>query len=969
MKITNYSPANRNKMRAFFLLHFYGLVLLTCLSNSGLYGQSWVNTYPGAGRGSDIVEAANGDLLTIGDPIDNDDQEVVITRISQDGALVWQRSLPANSGISSTGTLSIVKTPDNHFVAAYQKTMEIDGEENVASMLRKIDDEGNTIWEVSHPSPDNTYNRIRSLVTCSDNGFLVAGNVVQRSYIMKLDENGALEWLKEYNDFVIHRAIEATNGDLLVGGTTYSSNSSDGFLARVDNTGTPIWQQTYGDIVTYDRIASVIETNDNGIALLRLNTDDLVELIKTNSNGDLLWRTDWGVDYAVFEGSSKLLFQREDGVFKVLSSGVYTAGELPTTTLDEDGEILNQCNFYFSDGYSCSAITSCANGGFAIVGGQWNSEISSAELTVAKTNSEGTILSGTITGTVFQDDNFSCTLETGEAGLSNWIVTAINTTNQSTYAATTDSAGTYQMPVFAGTYEVSATPLVPVWQPCPGQATQTVTITVENGVPITAEADFAMQSLYDCPVLSVDISTPFLRRCFDNTYYVNYCNLGTDVATDAYVEVVLDDYMTITSASIPYENPTDSTLLFPVGDLGIGECGQFTIGALIDCESTILGQTHCTTAHIYPDDYCLPLNDDWDMSSIIIEGFCDTDSVRFVIINEGDGDMTAPLDYIIVVDEVIMLQGDFQLGSGEMQEVVVPALGETYRMEADQAPGHPLTTQVSYTIDGCPEIGTAGYVNWFDLNDFLLFQDSDCQQNIGAYDPNDKHAFPKGYGHAHRIEPSTEIEYLIRFQNTGTDTAFQVVVRDELSEDLDITTLRMGVAGHPYRWEIVDNDILKVTFDNILLPDSTTNEQASHGFFKFSIFPKATLELGTLVENTAGIYFDFNAPIITNTVYHTIDTNFVRIELISFEQEPEGETPIHVFPNPLKTTAQFVMERQQSQVLQLVVYDASGRLVQQYKGRGNSLTLAANGLTSGTYFYRLFGDQKLLGTGRLIVVD
>lgn len=148
--------------------------------------------------------------------------------------------------------------------------------------------------------------------------------------------------------------------------------------------------------------------------------------------------------------------------------------------------------------------------------------------------------------------------------------------------------------------------------------------------------------------------------------------------------------------------------------------------------------------------------------------------------------------------------------------------------------------------------------------------DEDCRFNTSAFDPNDKTALPFGEGALLAIPNDTTITYLIRFQNTGTDTAFQVIIKDTLSHGLDISTFRPGPGSHDYEWEISDERILRFTFENILLPDSTTNEIASRGFVSFEIKPQTPLLPGTIIENTGYIYFDFNAPIKTNTVYRTI---------------------------------------------------------------------------------------------------
>jgi hypothetical protein len=79
------------------------------------------------------------------------------------------------------------------------------------------------------------------------------------------------------------------------------------------------------------------------------------------------------------------------------------------------------------------------------------------------------------------------------------------------------------------------------------------------------------------------------------------------------------------------------------------------------------------------------------------------------------------------------------------------------------------------------------------------------------------------------------------------------------------------VASHDYDFTINDGREMEWTFNNILLPDSTTNEIESHGFIKFTVNQIPNLAEGVILENTAAIYFDFNDPIITNTSQHTIN--------------------------------------------------------------------------------------------------
>jgi hypothetical protein len=104
----------------------------------------------------------------------------------------------------------------------------------------------------------------------------------------------------------------------------------------------------------------------------------------------------------------------------------------------------------------------------------------------------------------------------------------------------------------------------------------------------------------------------------------------------------------------------------------------------------------------------------------------------------------------------------------------------------------------------------------------------------------------------------------------GTDTAFNIVVRDTLSDNLDVSTLEVIGASHLAQFNVKDNKYCTWTFNDILLPDHNTNEPASHGYITYRIKPKSTLQLGDVINNSAAIYFDFNLPVQTNTTVTTI---------------------------------------------------------------------------------------------------
>jgi hypothetical protein len=136
----------------------------------------------------------------------------------------------------------------------------------------------------------------------------------------------------------------------------------------------------------------------------------------------------------------------------------------------------------------------------------------------------------------------------------------------------------------------------------------------------------------------------------------------------------------------------------------------------------------------------------------------------------------------------------------------------------------------------------------------------------GAFDPNDKtEAFAGKLPLANYMQ-GDELSYVIRFQNSGTDTAFNVVIRDTLDGNrVDYSTFKMIHASHPYSVQSEDG---KVTwkFNNISLPDSNVNKVGSKGFIVFTVKPNSNLFAGDTIRNSASIYFDFNLPVKTNIV-------------------------------------------------------------------------------------------------------
>lgn len=187
--------------------------------------------------------------------------------------------------------------------------------------------------------------------------------------------------------------------------------------------------------------------------------------------------------------------------------------------------------------------------------------------------------------------------------------------------------------------------------------------------------------------------------------------------------------------------------------------------------------------------------------------------------------------------------------------------------------------------------------------------DSDTTNNVkdysfevqNSYDPNDKQVYPQGVCDKGYILNNQEMTYTVRFQNTGTLEALNIYILDTISTYLDINSLQVVGASHNYVTELLPDGVVKFMFNDIFLPDSTTNEPESHGYITYTINQNPDLPNNSKIKNTAAIYFDFNEPVITNTVLNTITNDINTYESTNTVSICEGDSIMvgyHVYKEP-----------------------------------------------------------------------
>lgn len=283
----------------------------------------------------------------------------------------------------------------------------------------------------------------------------------------------------------------------------------------------------------------------------------------------------------------------------------------------------------------------------------------------------------------------------------------------------------------------------------------------------------------------------------------------------------------------------------------------------------------------------------------------------------------------------------------------------------DLAPHENLSFKITFNVPPDPNL-TGSLV----LVEAILdapYTDANNQNNAAksivtitnSYDPNDKTAITVAAPYDVMPVADKSLQYRIRFQNTGNDTAFTVVVVDTLSDRLDWSTFKTISASHPYRLQVQDPGIFIWKFDPILLPDSNRNEAASHGYILFSIKAKPNVFIGEVLHNMAAIYFDFNTPVLTNTTHTKVVRKVIFRDVEPLEDSVTAQA-FQMVPNPAIDRIQLQFGMQRKNEGRVWLYDGLGRMVRTAVVPAGSecFDWALPDLAAGTYWLHWQeGDQ------------
>lgn len=211
-----------------------------------------------------------------------------------------------------------------------------------------------------------------------------------------------------------------------------------------------------------------------------------------------------------------------------------------------------------------------------------------------------------------------------------------------------------------------------------------------------------------------------------------------------------------------------------------------------------------------------------------------------------------------------------------------------------------------------------------------------AQVVVNSYDPNDKQVVQ---GEEIYVEQSGEyLDYIIRFQNTGSASAVNVRVHDILHPNLDWNTFQPTSASHPYKIEITDGNQVDFIFSSINLPNEEADENGSNGYIAYKIKLIENINVGDIITGGAQIFFDYNSP---------IETNIVTTEIIAaLGITKNQQSKVSIYPNPANNLLHLVPSPETA-ITEVKIFNLQRRELMLFTNQFEDLNVA--NLASGMY--------------------
>ncbi|HQW50378.1 MAG TPA: T9SS type A sorting domain-containing protein [Bacteroidia bacterium] len=868
---------------------------------------------------------------------------ILLTATVQAQEIEWQNTIGGNY---TDQLYSIQQTTDGGYILGGWSESYISGDKTENSFggsdywVVKLDSIGNIQWQntIGGNSGDGLY----SVQQTTDGGYIlggvstsnISGDKTENSqgyidyWVVKLDASGNIQWQNTIggnSDDYLTSIQQTTDGGYILGGWSNSNISGDKtensqgdydyWVLKLDPTGNIQWQNTIGGSIN-DQLYSIQQTIDGGYILGGWSNSNISGdktensqgtdywVVKLDASGNIQWQNTIGgsfLDYLncmqqTSDGGFILAGSSQSGISGDKTEDSQGGSDYWVVKLDAFGNIQWQNSIGGNSDDYLTSIQQTIDGGY-ILGGYSNSGISGDKTENYQGLYDYWVVKLDATGNIQWQNTI---------GGNSWDeLISIQQTNDGGYILgghsssgisgdkTENSQGDYDYWVVKLTNKISL---------------------INGKIYIDANSNTIQDSN--------EINLPNRMITEQNTGRIAFSEQNGNYN----VSVLDTGNFTVSAATLNYYN-----------SVPLVHTAYFNSIQQVDSLNDFAFQPNGII-----NDVCVKLTP----VSLFRSGFDATYNISFV--NNGTTTLTPTV--IFFPDTSVSFVTSSATPASVTTDSIVWNIGALTPFQSGNIvvtvnvhTGLPIGSLINSSVRIEPVAGDANpgcnYSSWevfttgsFDPNDILVSRDTLFTTEI----PNPPY-----------------LDYIIRFQNTGNDTAFNVKILNPLDTNkLQLNTLEYVASSHPVNMNFIYHERnMEFKFDNILLPDSNVNEPLSHGFIHYRIKPKTSLVLNDNIQNNAAIYFDFNDPVITNTA----TTHVVLPTGIASYQSPEN---IQLFPNPAQSEINL---QHITAVEKIQVIDVLGKIVFE-KNTNNQQYLKINisQVQNGVYFVKAYSAQGVV---------
>lgn len=481
-----------------------------------------------------------------------------------------------------------------------------------------------------------------------------------------------------------------------------------------------------------------------------------------------------------------------------------------------------------------------------------------------------------IEGAVLADVNKNCRNDNGEKGPSGVLIKA----SPGPYYTYTTSGGKYSLAIpDTGKFRIEA------MLPDKYRFGTGLCDTAKDGIYFSNFEQWAtgVDFMYDSDTsfkLDIKVSSSRKRRCAWNSNVITYRNIGTRAADSTQITIFYPSNLITLKKHALESTRGDGFVTLKTGKLLPDQQGQIELLDSVLCRSGVMGLTVCIRVQITPQK--IVQKTIWDSSWISTRIDCLNDSIAIVKLFNSGKQMGDSTGVVVYLDEDPAGEIRYKLGEHDSLRFEVLRRNQTLTVLGDINKHHPYYEQMRLWRERCGDETrntTHSVVTTFELEKFPPFEDEFCLPIRDSYDPNDITVTPNGKGDDHWVKKDGRLNYHIRFQNTGNDTAYNVYIIDTLPAEVDPRSIELKGSSHKYTVSfssVGGKNVLRFDFNNIYLVDSATNEPGSNGWINFDINMIKGLKHRRKISNFVDIYFDFNDPVRTNTAWVQIYDTIIR---------------------------------------------------------------------------------------------